>query len=304
MASLSLTLYSASNSYTLTKCVSFKYEKERYTPYTTASGIFVCDVSPEEVYKVKILLDSNGIHYGPVDSYEFFKEKGILYVKFSSRGFSMGLSQNQPLPGMNLNVNLSSLLDANITIPNVSCEQDTTVANYIFVKENSSLWDAVVALCQKTNNSYPYIADENTIMFSLPDNDAIDLSQASEVKSGSGVRLSGIISDYHMKDTEDVYSYNYTNPTASLYEIVRHKYINLDRQWLSDPDSGLMHKGYFSGRGIKYTFKKLEGCHFIDLCNKVSLSSGDEKAVSKLRLEYNKSGFFTTLWFYDDNYQR
>ncbi|MBQ8883097.1 MAG: hypothetical protein IJ031_00665 [Oscillospiraceae bacterium] len=304
MASLTLTLYSKTTTHTLTKCVNLQFEKERYTPYTKASGVFVCEETPDEIYKMRITLDSVGIHYGPVDSFEFYKEKGISYVKFSSRGFSMGLSQNQPKPGMNLNVNLQSLIDANITVPYVSCEQDTEVANYIFVKETSSLWDAVVALCQKTEGGYPYISGENKIMFSQPATATLDLSAEKIVKSGSGVHLTNVISDFHMKDTEDEYSYNYTNTVSSGYEIVRHKYINLDRQWLSDPDGGLMHKGYFSGKGIRYDFRKFVGCHFADLCEKVKLSSSSTKAVSRVLLEYNKNGFFTTLWFYVDNYQR
>ena len=302
MANVTLYLHSATKVYSLTKCVSLSYEKERYTPYTTASGIFVCTQTPEEIYKLSIVVDGVSIHYGPVDSYEFYREKGLSLVRFSSRGFSMGLSQNQPLPGMNFNVNLQSLIDANVTVPHVTCQQDTAVANYIFVKESSSLWDAIVALCQKVEGTYPYISGQNTVMFSKPSESALDLSGEKVVKSGNGVHLTNVISHYHMKDTEDAYSFNYTNQVASDFEIVRHKYINLDRQWLSDPDSGLMHKGYFSGKGIKYTFRKFAGFHFADLCRKVKLSSSVTKEVSKIRLEYTKKGFFTTLWFYDDDY--
>ena len=159
MSTASINLYSneSGSEISLSQCINLHFEKERYTPYTTASGIFVCDKNIDYISKIRVFLDEKGVHYGPVDSFERYTEGGIGYVKFSSRGFSMGLSQNQPLPGMNLNVNLQTLIDNNITIPYVTCEADTEVTNYIYVKESSSLWDAIVALCQKITGPYPYI---------------------------------------------------------------------------------------------------------------------------------------------------
>lgn len=303
MTSVSITLYSNENdtSFTLSKCVNLHFEKERYTPYTTATGIFVCEFDTDFISKVRIFLNEKGVHYGPIDSFEHYKEGGISYIKFSSRGFSMGLSQNQPMPGMNLNVNLQSLIDQNITIPYVTCEADTEVANYIFVKESSSLWDAVVALGQKVEGTYPYIEGENEIRLSKKDTEAFDISSFKVTKEGFGVKLLNVVSDYHMKDTEDAYSYNYTNNVAADYEIVRHKYINLDRQWLSDPDSGLMHKGKFSGKGIKYSYLKVAGYCPVDLRQSIILSE-TEKELSRFSVDFNKNGFFTTLWFYEDGY--
>ena len=91
MGKISLTLQSQTNLYVLTECISLNFEKERYTPYTKVSGIFVCNINPTDIHKLRITLDGMGIHYGLVDSLEIYKEKGIGYVKFTSRGFSMGL---------------------------------------------------------------------------------------------------------------------------------------------------------------------------------------------------------------------
>lgn len=303
MSSASLTLYANENgkSFTVSKCVSLHFEKERYTPYTTASGVFICEQELDYISKLRLFLDGKGVHYGPVDSFERYVEGGISYIKFSSRGFSMGLSQNQPMPGMNLNVNLETLIDNNITIPYVTCEADTEVANYIFVKETSSLWDAVVALGQKVAGTYPYIYGENVIRLTRHESEAFDVFSHKIIREGFGVKLLNVVSDYHMKDTEDAYSYNYTNTVASNYEIVRHKYISLDRQWLSDPDSGLMHKGKFSGKGIKYSYLKLSGYCPVELRQNV-LKGETEKEISRFSIDYNKNGFSTTLWFYEDGY--
>lgn len=293
--------------YQLSDCVNLRFEKERYTPYTTASGVFVCGIKIPFISKVRLYIDGSPVHYGPVDSFEFFTENGISYVKFSSRGFSMGLGQNQPKPGINSSVNLESLISNNIQIPYVGYEHDTAVQNYIYVKESSSLWDAIVALGLKSVGNYPYIYDENTVRLSKHTCDATDLSSADIIKSAIGVNLSSVISDYHMKDTEGEYSFNYTNETAQLYEIVRHKYINLDYQWLYSPDDGLKFKGNFSGKGIKYSFLKVQGYYKLDLRSEVILpeicgESFGTREVSGIRVDYSKSGFSTSLWFYDDAY--
>lgn len=299
-----LKLFKTQESFTdFEKCVTLRFEKERYTPYSTLSCIFVNDGNfSGYAYKARLSIDGASIHYGPVDSFECYLENGISYVKLTSRGFSMGLSQNQPRPQMNLNVNLQSLIDSNITIPHVACQQDTVTANYIYVKENSSLWDAIVALGQKTYGEYPFIYSENTIRLTKPSDSSVNYSAKSIAKQGSGLRLLSLVSHYHMKDTEDEYSFSYENPSASAYEIVRHKYMNLDRQWLADPDSGLAHKGHFSEKGIRYSFVRLCGFCPTDLRNDVVIPDGSTKEVSRIRYDYSQKGFFTTLWFYDDAY--
>ncbi len=299
-------LYSAKDgkTYLVDKCVSFTFEKERYTPFTSVSGIFVCKADVPFVSKVRFYINNACVHYGPVDKYEYFTEGGITYAKFSSRGFSMGLSQNQPKPGMNYNVNLTSLIENNITVPNVEYEQDTAVENYIFVKETSSLWDAIVALGQKSQGQYPYIYGANTVRLTKKDSgtDYVTLSNAPVIKRGSGMNLLGVVSDYHMKDTDDEYSYNFTSQSATAYEIVRHKYISLDRQWLSSPESGLEHKTKFSQKGIRYDYVTLSGIYYVDIRQNAVFQDLGLKEVSKVRIVANRSGFTTTLWFYDDEY--
>lgn len=301
-----MTLYSATDtsSFNVDKCVSLSFQKERYTPYSYVSGVFITDENLPYMAKIRLFLNNVAVHYGPVDKYEFFTEGGVNYVKFSSRGFSMGLSQNQPKPGMNLNVNLSSLIESNITVPNVSYQQDTEVENYIFVKENSSLWDAIVALGQKSCGEYPYIYGENTVRLTKLGNSSqyTNLSNAPTIKAGSGMSLLNVVSNYHMKDTEDEYSYNYASERASKYEIVRHKYISLDRQWLSSPENGLSHKAKFSQKGIQYDFIKLSGIYFFDLRENVIYRDLGLKEVSKIHISGNKNGFTTQLWFYNDEY--
>lgn len=285
-------------------CVNFSFEKERYTPYTTVSGVFVCASGISSISKVRLYINDKAVHYGPVDKYEYFTEGGVSYIKFSSRGFSMGLSQNQPMPGVNLNVNLQSFIDNNITIPHVTYEQDTTVSNYIFVKETSSLWDSIVALGQKTYGEYPYICGENQVRLTKKSkaSEYTILSNAPLIKRGSGVNLLNVVSNYHMKDTNDEYSYNYESENATSYEIVRHKYISLDKQWLYSPNDGLMHKSRFSQKGISYDYIKLSGVYLTDIRENVVFQDLSIKEVSKIRIAGSRGGFTTQLWFYSDEY--
>lgn len=290
--------------YIANECINFSYEKERYTPYTTVSGLFVCKYELPVVAKVRLYINGNAVHYGLVDKYEYFTESGVTYIKFSSRGFSMGLSQNQPMPGINAKVNLQGLIDKNIVIPHVTYEQDTLEQNYIFVKENSSLWDAIVALGQKSYGEYPYICGENQVRLTKKSQNSeyTTLSNAPLIKRGSGMNLLNVVSNYHMKDTEDEYSYNYESEVASEYEIVRHKYISLDKQWLYAPSDGLMHKSKFSQKGIAYDYIKLGEAYTVDLRDNVVFQDLSMKEVSKVRISANRSGFVTELWFYKDEY--
>lgn len=306
MANVSAIIFNIEDklSYSLWDCVSFVFEKERYTPYTNISAVFIGKLNVPYASKVRLFLNGKGVHYGPVDRYEQYVENGVSYIKFSSRGFSMGLSQNQPRPGINSNVNLTSLINQNISPPYVAWEQDTTVSNYIYVKENSSLWDAVVALCQKTYGTYPYIYGENTIRFSkrTDSSEYTNLSNEPLIKRGSGMFLQNMISNIHMKDTDDSYNYEYESDSASEFEIVRHKYISLDRQWLYSPQSGLENKVLFSQKGFKYDFLKFDGIIMTDIRENIVYRDMGQKEVSKIRIVGNARGYTTELWFYDDEY--
>lgn len=285
-----------------------RFEKERYTPYTTVSGVFICEEEMGEIGSVRVFLDGGVIHYGPVDSFESYVSGNIRYASFTSHGFSMALSQNQPKPGLSFSVSLDGLMTSNIVLPNVTWEENTQTAGYIFVKENSSMWDAVVALCRKLNGGYPYISGANEVRFTRESDIVTNVYKESAVKWGFGSSYTGMVSHYHMKDTEDNYSISYENPAAAQREIVRHKYINLDRQWLDSGEEGLHHKSRFAAKGYRYSFIKYAGRAGEDIRRLVTYDgqiAGQAfgvKEVSRLRIDYGKSGLFTTLWFYEDEY--
>lgn len=293
-----------SSELTLTQCVNFRFEKERYTPYTAVSGLFVCPYSPDkvgEVKKVAVKINTKDVHSGPVDTFRVYRSGGIDYLSFSSRGFSMALSQNNIHPGLKLSVTLETLFAESVPIPEVTFEKYSNTADFIYVKEGSSLWDAIVAFCQKTEGKYPYICDENYVKFRETIYTTVVIDPATVVSYGKGNSYSGLVSDYHMKNTDGEYAYNYINQVAADRGIVRHKYIDLDRQWLSEPDNGLSHKSKFSSRGINSTFLKHIGFQGEELRRRVEYN-GVVAEASRVLVEFGKNGMFTSVWFYEDGY--
>ncbi len=293
---------------TLTDCVSFRLEKERYTPYSIVSGMYAINGDIGEVMHLTVYIDDVNVHYGPIDKFEVKEDSTGRYVTFRSSGFSMGLAQNNITPGMRYSPTLENLMMSGTATPFVTWENRTETIRYIFVKEGSSRWDAIVAYGRKLNNSYPYIVFPNKVRVTWDDPAAITINEAEIIKKGSGSNYSSMVSGYYMKDIEDEYTLTYGSPVAGMRSIIREKYINLDRQWLDDPEGGLKHKTDYTSRGYRYYFLSYAGYKGEDLRSNITTAAkiiGEDfgtKEVSRLVVEYSKKGFVTNLWFYEDEY--
>lgn len=300
--------YGSATEITVSEILKLTFEKERYTPYTKLTVSFVSGSENSEIISVKAICDTKTIHYGPVDTCETILRNGCRITTIVSRGFSGGLGVNQPTPEINYNVNLESLLANNISIPHVTCETGTPTINYIFVKENSTLWDAVAALCRKTNSGYPHIYEHNTVRLSRsPSAKSIILASSDIISCGNGNDLSKMLSHIHMKDINGTYNtYNLTNSYAVQREIVRHKQVPFDRQWLATPETSLEYRRDFSMRGCLYKKLSYYGYNGEDLRDYVSAEAPNfsvvNREISRIRLTADLSGIVTTLWMYTDNY--
>ena len=293
---------------TFNECISFRLQKERYTPYSQISGVFLCRNLIGEVMHVTAQIDGKTVHFGTVDRFEMAENQKGRYVSFSSRGFSLGLSHNNIEPGMIYSPTLDSLMQSGTASPNVTWEQSLETIRYIFIKEGGSKWDGIVAYTRKLNGSYPYIAFPNKVRISWDNPQAVSISASELVGKAMGASLSSVVSKYYMKDVDGEYTLTYQSPFAAERSIVREKYINLDDQWLDDPEGGLKHKVDFTARGSRYTFLKYKGYKGEDLRDNISCETSlaantfGTKEVSRLLVEYSKKGLFTSLWFYDDEY--
>lgn len=287
-------------------CIAFSFEKELYMPFTKASGIFWSDVSVNfgawDVMTVQLFINGELRHSGMPDSLKLSSYAGGTRIDLSSRGYTLLLMQNEPYPEINTNVTLKSLVEENLTVPQITCEDPTPEERYIYVKEKTSVWDAVTAYSIKAVGNYPYIRGCNDICVTIGERSNFNLSSCDIIDEGTALDTSNILSDVHMIDADFELQYDAHDSSAVDIGIVRSKYYPLDQQWLYSPDVGLNAKFNYSNRGIRSSFLTYAGALGEDLMDTANNCSLDGKRISYVRVRGNKNGIFTTLKAYDDRY--
>jgi hypothetical protein len=255
--------------------------------------------------KVVLTIDDKVVHSGLVDTSSIERLPGYNTVSITSKSFTVLLCQNQLEPGIKSSISLNSLIDSFITIPEISHQDDSTTINYIYVKQSSSLWDAVVNLTHKLNAGHPYVCNNNTVMVSPKENPfSLNLTKEVVTSSGFGMDTTKVVSDIHMQDVDGAYdTYNLNNPVANQLNVVRHKHIDLDRQYLSNPQDALVHKVNFSMRGYHFAYATYEGYSGEDICDYVNFYNYfSNTRVSKLEINGGNGNVTTKVYAYIDNY--
>ena len=310
MFSLEFSVNGQSNIFT-GSIVDIRFTKERYTPYTTLSGRAMLTSPPQGMIKAVSLFDGDTLmHYGLPDKAEWTYKNGCGIISFSSKGFSAALGQNQLTPGMYTNTTFEKLMNSTIVLPNVEYEQLDDTINYVYIKDNDTMWGAAAAFARKYCKEYPYISKSNTVRVTkdtaLP---VLDVPGGDIVSVSRGVGLSHIISHYHMKDVEGTYNtYNLTDQSAVDLDVIRHKHISFDRQWLSDPDEAMKSRADYAARAAEYIKVCYNGYNGEELRQAVNFSAqgieAQGKEISRIDLTVNSKGTLTTLWCYGDEYTK
>lgn len=289
--------------------VNLYFEKERYTPYTVARFTVLNNRVIEDLCEVQITIGGKVIHQGVADSMEAkMTDDGYYSITVYSRSFTAALSVNQPIPKINSNVNLNDILTSNISNLRVASQADTKTVNYVYILDRDTLWDAVVAYAIKAYSNYPYIRNSNTVMVSPPTSPTAFSHQSNVLELSQGVNLSNMISQINMKDYNGDYStYQMTNDYAVNRYVIRRKTIELDKQWLAEPNTALSKRIDFSNRAVKYKAAKIEGYNGEDLFDKMTITKGstkfiDEKYIHRIIITGNKDGIVTKLYTYFDGY--
>jgi hypothetical protein len=293
--------------YVLDDVLNFRLVREYYTPYST---LRVEAVSPEATgglyKKVELLLDGTVVHCGLVDTATINRvPDGFDTLTVRSKSFTVLLCQNQLEPGIKPNVSLGSLIDSFISVPEVSYQSIDDTVNYIYVKSSSTLWDAVVNLTHKLNGGHPYVCESNRVMVSLKEDPyTLNLPQSVVTSTGTGLDTTKMVSHIHMQDVDGNYdTYNLDNPTAVSLNVVRHKHIELDRQYLSNPQDALVHKVNFSMRGYYFVYATYDGYQGEDIGDYVNLYNYYQKSrVSRLEVTGVDGNVSTKVYAYTDNY--
>lgn len=291
-----------------TDILSMTFAKERYTPYTQLSGKALVEKYIYDVKSIELSCDDTVLHFGPPDALEWEEKDGCCILSFTSRGYTSALGQNQLVPGLHYNTTFKDLMTSEIVLPYVTYDESHTQLNYIYIKENDTMWDAATAFDRKFSKNYPYIQGANKVRLTRDSYGHILYLNSEDIISASvGQDYSHRISHYHMKDLEGTYNtFSLTNPDVVEREIIRHKHIAFDRQWLSDQNEAMQSRFDFSERGHRYIKVSYHGYHGEDLRNDISFATKkiqvNNREISRLELSLSPKGVITTLWFYSDSY--
>jgi len=286
--------------------LSFRFIKEAYTPYTELEAVFsVPDgLDTGTVTEVMFSLSSRLIHHGIADRLTVTEKDGCRTGVVSSRSFSCMLMQNQMEPGLYTRVSINSLMDNMLRIPYVTHESSADETGYIYVKQGSTLWDSLAGLAYKQLGRYPYIHGTNCVMFSqaaYPDEFSYSASQL--LSQGSEVSEKRLESDFHMADINGDYgTYDLSDPDVSARNIVRHRYFELDRQFLYDPQSALVFRDKVACRGWRRAFCSYSGYNGEDLFDKVSFGDIAGERICRIEITGGRRGIVTGLSVYHDRF--
>ena len=104
-----------------------------------------------------------------------------------------------------------------------------------------------------------------------------------------------------MKDAEGTYDvFNKNSAFAVSRELIRHKQIPLDVQYLNDPDSGLLFKLNFSRRGCQCRYVQYAGYSGEDLNDILTFGDIHMQRIKKIELSGGNGSVKTFLGVYSD----
>jgi hypothetical protein len=306
MTEYKLILVSGDTQTEYTEAASFKFVKERYTPYTYFSGVFRGNCVPEEITEVIFYCGGKKIHDGIADSIICERRDGGEFVTVKSYGFTMLLGQNQSEPGIISSPDLGTLIKRNLPILRLGYQSDTKAVNYIYINENTTVWDSICVYALKAYGTYPYIYNTNVIRCERMGSNLFTYDTAEIVSARRGQKLTNLISHGFTQDVDGNWTYTKTNDFAVNHNITKQKYYARDKEWYYDLNDELNFRLNNADRGRVYTEFCRIGYGKEDLLDHATLSlSGFELSDSEIdRIEINGSrkGVFTTLSCYSDSY--
>ncbi len=284
-------------------CLSLRLEREIYTPYESLQGVFLTDENADDCAATQIELWWEGacIFLGIADHVEKIRQNGVWLLRVQSRTFTSLLTQNELEPGLHTNLTLQSLISGFYTIPHVTAEANAQTG-YVFVKDGTSLWDCVGVFVYKLANRYPFVRN-NQVCFTL-DPDAAVHAPTGIVTAGEVLDSTRLISHIHMEDTDGTPNvYQEENLAARALQIVRHKQIGFDKQFVMNPGYALTYRNKFSCRGMRAQYVTYAGFGNEQLGEKVSCGQLlQEKTICRVRLTFGSQGLRTSLWAYEDGF--
>lgn len=285
--------------------LSFSFKKDIYTPYTSFSAKAIADNFVfDDAAEIFFMLNDKTVHHGLIDELKFEYSEGKRFLNVRSRGFTSLLTQNQIEPGLKMNISFNMLMDNFYTLPYVTHENNSDNSSYIYVKPNTSMWDAAANLSYKLLGTYPYIRGDNTVMitpYATPE--SFDLSDTPLISKGLEISGIHLISNYHMADINGNYgTFDLEDHDVTDMKIVRHKYFDLDMRFLYDPQQALIFRDKFDFRGCKKNFCSYSGYNGEDLYDLATFGSVTASPIGSISITGSSKGIFTEIGVYTDKF--
>ncbi len=287
------------------KVLSFGFAKDVYKAYSTLNAAFVISgADPAQIAEASLIIDGYTLHHGLIDSLTVTRSGGCDIAVLSSRGFTSLLCQNQLEPGVKYGISLNELMDDFYPLPYVTHENNTDTSSYIYVEKNTTMWENIVNLTYKLTGGYPYIRGTNCVRITqFPTPQSFSYSVDQLLTSGSAVTGKRLVSDFHMADLAGDYgNYDYEDADVIAAKIVRHKYFDLDMQFLRDPAQALVYHDKDAFRGRSRLFCSYSGYNGEDLSDVVSFGSVSAERITSINVSGSSSGVITELSVYHDKF--
>lgn len=283
--------------------ISVSFAKNRYKPCTEMSATILCPHRSAEIARVHLYIGGRLVHDGVFEYARREVREGRAVMHFRSRGFTVMLAQNEPVPGMNYQMDLTKLGLINTRIPNVMYEQGTAEVNYIYVKERSTIWDAVGAYAMKAYGNQPFIYGTNTVRVTKPTAQPVTIAADKVVACGDSTDRRSMLSTVWFADIDGNYSNTMTSQTAEALGIIRQRYYPFDRQWMIEPNKGMALKLMTSARRSDANYVSYIGYSGEDLFTPFSADCGElsiSGEVHDLNVQAENGRVVTTLTAYSD----
>lgn len=292
------------STYELPQVVSFSLDKERYTPYSLLTGTFVGMCTPWQIKAVRFFYDGEEIHFGTADRIISRHENGSDLIVLRSYGMTKQLSQTQAEPGLISNPDLNTIISKS-NIYGVYCQGNTNTAEYVYIKEKTSLWDAARIYAMKAYNTAPFIRRLNTVVCSLESPEVFDYEREMFSSYEFSQYLDGLISDAYTNGLDNEWNYHIENTFAKERLISKAKYYQRDLEWVYALEEQLKYNMYFADKArtrFCFTYAGYRGEDICDKANLPNVPTLENREIDRVRLYGSDKGIFTHIECYTDSY--
>lgn len=300
-----LVLDSSGNSVEEENILSFSFRKDAYTPYTSLTLKAKADsASFLTASEVKFYVRGKLVHHGLIDKLTAETSGGSKIMTLISRGFTSLLCQNHVEPGLKTDVSINNFMDSLYDLPNVSHEDNSTQTSYIYIKNNTSMWDGIVCLSYRHCGTYPYIRGTNCVRIT-PEAEPAAFAYENEELISTGELLTSrrLTSHFHMADMSGEFGqYELTDADVKGLGIVRHKFFELDRRFLSDPADALAFHDKYDTRAFKQRFCTYCGYNGEDISDTISFTGVDSERIAAVEISGSRGDITTKVSVYYDKF--